>query len=171
MSYVNVAMAGASLISGMGSASAARKQGEAQAVLADSSAKIEESNALELAKVIRKAGRKQVAATTAGYAAAGVKVGEGSAADVQNEQIVDIEHDAFQAILEGKRRAISMRAEGRMGQIVGRARGAGEIASAMGSAIGYGYQGMKGSGWRTAGPGFSGTQQPAPIETRTIPGG
>jgi hypothetical protein len=150
MSYVNAALAVSSVISGLGSASAARKQGEAQAVLADSSAKIEEDNALELAKLIRKAGRKQIAQSKASYAAAGVRVGDGSAADVENEQITGIEHDAFQAILEGKRRAISMRAEGRMGQIVGHARASAEITSALGNAAGYAYQGYR--GWKTANP-------------------
>lgn len=40
--------------------------------------------------------------------------------------------------------------------------------NAVGTVLSGGYQAMRSNGWRTAGPGFSGLQAPAPVEDRSI---
>jgi len=40
--------------------------------------------------------------------------------------------------------------------------------NAVGTVLQGGYSGLRASGWRAAGPGWSGQQRPAPIEDRSI---
>lgn len=150
MSYVMVAVGAAGVISAWGQGQAAKGQAAAQGTLADAQAKIEEDNGIEMAKLIRKAGRKAMGQSTAGYAAAGVKVDSGSAADVHNEQLQGVEHDAAQAILEGKYRGIGLRTDAAMGMNAARASANSGVASALGNAAMYGYAGYR--GWKTAQP-------------------
>jgi hypothetical protein len=150
MSYVMVAVGASGVISAWGQGQAAKGQAAAQGILADAQAKIEEDAGIEMAKLIRKAGRHAIGASTAGYAAAGVKVGDGSAADVRDEQIVDVQHDAAQAILEGKYRGIGLRTNAAMNMNAARGAANAGVASAIGNAAMYGYTGYK--GWKTAQP-------------------
>jgi hypothetical protein len=164
MSYVTAAVAiGGALYQG----SEARQSGAIAKIFADSQARMDEAAALETAKIIRRAGRKAVGAASAGYAGAGVKVGEGSAAEVGEEITAAVEHDAYQAILEGKNRASSARQAGRNADQAGRDAQTASIISATGTALGaYNAKNRTsspGTGWRTNGPGFSGTQAPAPV--------
>jgi hypothetical protein len=170
MSWVNVAVAGTSILGGMMGAKSAGQQGDLQNLINEGNAKVAEDESMKMAAIIRRAGVRQVGAANAAFAGAGVKVGEGSAAEVERTVMQDYEHDAYQAILEGKRRALGLRTEGKFAQLQGDAQGAALQVNSMSSALGSAYTGMRGTGWRTAGPGFSGTQSPAPIETR-ITGG
>lgn len=125
-----------------------------------------EAEALQTAKVIRRAGRRQVGASNAAYSGVGVKVGEGSAAVLEADTITNVEHDAFQAILEGKRRGLGLSTQANLTRIDGSAAQAASYANAASTALGGFYQSQRASGWRTRGPGYSGTQAPAPVVSR-----
>jgi len=138
MSYVALAVSvGGALYQG----SQARQSGAIAQIFAESQARMDEAAALETAKVIRRAGRKTIGAAKAAYAGAGVKAGEGSAAEVGEEITAGVEHDAFQAILEGKNRASAARQAGRNADQAGRDAQSVAIVNAAGTGM---------SGWRTA---------------------
>ncbi len=165
MSFVTVAVGALTSIQ---QGRLAKEQGRAQQALSDYQAQVEQDNALKLAAIIRRAGRRQVGASVAGYAGAGVKVGEGSAGMVEREITEAVEQDAFQALLEGGRRAAGLRVEGAGSAAAGRAAQAAGYLQATNSALAGGYGALRASGWRTRGPGFSGQQMAAPVETRTV---
>lgn len=134
-----------------------------QALQADYQAQLEHEAGQQQARVIRREGQRAVGAATAGYAASGVMVDSGSAVETQRDITHAAEHDAFQAILDADRRSRGQRLE------AVNARESGNMASAAGllnaaTTLATGsYNGMKASGWRSRGPGFSGTQAPAPV--------
>lgn len=165
MSFVTVAVGAFSSIQ---QGRLAKEQGRAQQAMLDYQAQVEQDNAMKLAAIIRRAGRRQVGASVAGYAGAGARVGEGSAALVEREITEAVEQDAFQALLEGGRRASGLQVEGAGAAAAGRAAQAAGYAGAINTALTGGYSAMRASGWRTKGPGFSGQQMPAPVESRTV---
>ena len=140
------------------SGQAARAQGAMQGQQLDYQGKVEHENALQTATLIRRQGRYAVGSADVAAAASGVKVGEGSAGEADRQIYQDTEHDAYQAILNGDRRARGLNV-----QAVG-ARASGDIANtnaqlgAVGTVLSSGYKVF--SGWRTQ------TQAPAPVETR-----
>lgn len=126
MSWVTVAVGGMQAVQSVQAGRAARQQAELQAQASEWQGRLAEQEALRTASVIRRAGRRQVAEANSAFVGAGVALGQGSAADVEREITTGFEQDAFQAILEGKRRALGlsveaagMRAEGRMRQAAG----------------------------------------------------
>ena len=78
----------------------------------------------------------------------------------------DSETDAALAILNGKREARGLQQAASSARRSGRdARRAANYAS-FGTLLSAGSQGLKASGWRANGPGFSGGQAPAPVVDR-----
>ncbi len=154
------------------------QQGRAQqrganedAALMEYQARVEQDNALADAKAIRRAGEKARGETLSGIVAAGVKVGEGSALDAERQVLQDTETDAAMAILNGERAARGLTNQAERTRRAGRdARSASYLAAA-GSLLSAGSQGLRASGFRSNGPGWSGTQAPAPVETRYVPRG
>lgn len=146
----------------------AKAQADMQAMQSDYQAGVEHEAALQTAAMIRRAGRYQVGQAAAGYAGAGVKVGEGSALETERQIDQNVEHDAFQALLEGDRRARGLQVQGVMQREQGRMAQAAGYVNAVGTVLQSGYRGLTASGWRTAGPGWSGTQAPAPVEDRSF---
>jgi len=147
---------------------AAKAQANYQAGQQDYQAKVEQDDALATAEMIRKAGRRQVGEANAAFAASGVKVGEGSAGEVDREIYQGSEHDAFMSILTGDRRARGLREEADLTRAAGKNAARAGVINAFGTVLGGGYSALRNSGWRTAGPGFSGTQAPAPVINRDV---
>ncbi len=87
MSYLiaGVAMTGLNAFQQVQAGKYAKAQAGLAAAQADYQAQVEQDNALKTAEVIRRAGRKQVGQANAAFAGAGVKVGEGSAAEVERD--------------------------------------------------------------------------------------
>lgn len=136
---------------------------------AELAAGVERSDAAMEAARIRRAGEAQRGQTVAGFAGAGVKVGEGSALDAERQVMEDVARDEYMAIITGERRASGLEREARYRRMAGSdARRAGELGAAT-SLLSAGASYARASGWRSRGPGFSGTQMPAPVESRNIP--
>lgn len=150
MSYVTVAITAANAFTQVQSGKFAKGQANLQAGQMDYQAQVEQDNALKTARIIRNAGRKTVGSANAAYAAAGVKVGEGSAGDTERQIYQDVEHDAFQALLEGNRRGRGMQTEAAMTRIQGGMQQTAGYVNAAGTALGGLYQGSKANGWRTS---------------------
>lgn len=168
MSWVRVAVTGMTAFNNVQQGRYAKAQAGLQAAMSDYQAQVEQDNALKMAEIIRRAGRKQVGQANAAFAGAGVKVGEGSAAEVERDITQGYEQDAFQAILEGNRRARGLQTDAAMERAQGRMAQAAGYVNAVGTVLGGAYQGMKSNGWRTGGPGFSGQQAPAPVVDKSI---
>lgn len=117
---------------------------------------------------IRKAARRQRAAAEAAYAAGGVDVGVGSAIAVDNEIARSGELDALNTIITGGRSADSLTQEAIAYGKQARAAMMTGYGQAFGTLLSAGAGAMKASGWRSNGPGFSGTQPAAPISDRSI---
>lgn len=146
---------------------AAQRQADAAAAEDDYQAAVERSNAQGEAFNIRRAVTRQRGETLAGLAAAGVRIGEGSALDAEREVLEQGARDEYMALLTGDRRASAFAREAenkrRAGRDAKRAGTIGAFTSLLSAGAGF----AKASGWRAFGPGFSGTQAPAPVETRT----
>jgi len=171
MSWVNVAIVGSSALNQYTAGKTAAMQGQLSKQMGDYQAKVEQQTALETAALIRRAGRRQVGEANAAFAAAGVQVGQGSAAEVERDITQGYEHDAYQALLDGGRRARAAQLQGEFDRIDGHMReNAGRVA-AVNTALSQGYGYMRASGWRSKGPGYAGTQSPAPVEIRDVPRG
>lgn len=128
----------------------------------------EQDAAAAQADQIRKAARRQRAAAEASFAAGGVDVGVGSAIAVDNEIARGGEFDALNAIITGGRGADSLTQEAiAYGKQASNAKMAG-YGQAASSLLSAGAGAMKASGWRSNGPGLSGTQPAAPISDRSI---
>jgi hypothetical protein len=138
----------------------AAAESEYQAVAALDDARAEAAN-------IRRAGAQQRGETLAGVAASGVKIGEGSALLAEREVMEQASRDEYMTILTGERQASAYRRQAANLRAAGRdARRAANLG-AFSSLLSAGGSFAKASGWRSNGPGFSGTQAPAPVETRT----
>lgn len=148
MSYVIAAGAAISIGGSLMQGDQAKQSGKIQNIFAQSQARIEEFQALETAKIIRRAGKKAVGAANSAYAGAGVKLGEGSAADVEQEIVSGVEHDAFQAILEGSGRARGARQAGEIALQQGRDANAAAMNQAAGTAL-MAYGKKNPGGWKT----------------------
>jgi hypothetical protein len=147
-----------------GQANQAAQQDELSAYYEREAADAEAAN-------IRKVGRIQRGETLAATAASGVKIGEGSALDAEREVLQNSEHDATMALLTGARRSTALKDQAALTRKAGRrARAAAGITAAT-SLLQSGSNFANASGWRSSGPGFSGTQAPAPVESRNIPRG
>lgn len=150
MSWVMVAIGATTAIGQINSGRYARGEAELQAQQEDYQAKLEEDKGRQTAEIIRRAGRQLVGSQVAGYAGAGVKIGEGSALETERDTMHDVEHDAFQAILEGDRRAIGMRLDADLTRIQGRQRAEAGYVAAAGTALQTAYTANRLNGWRTA---------------------
>jgi hypothetical protein len=168
---LTLAMTGAQVFGQLQAGKAAQSAANVQAAGLDFQAELERQRGVRMAETIRRAGRRQVGQTVAAYAGAGVVVGEGSAGDVERQVRQDVEHDAFQAILDGDLRGDEASTQARLARIAGRSARQAATWDALSTALGSGYRGMRASGYGSAGPGWAGTQAPAPVETRTIPRG
>jgi hypothetical protein len=168
MSYVQVAIAGFNALQQVQVGQKAKRMGAIQGDAADYAAQQEREQALQTAVVIRRAGERQRGQARGALAASGVRVDEGSAALAQDEITRGAESDAFQALLEGGRKARGLETDGQMARISGRQQADAGKINAAGTLMSGVYGAAKANGWRTAGPGFSGLQKPAPVETRTI---
>lgn len=163
MSWVAVAVTGMNAFQQVQSGRMARSQAGLQASMAEYQAKIEQETALKTAEVIRKAGRRQVGQAAASFAGAGVKVGEGSAAEVERDITMAYEQDAFQALLDGGRRASGLQTDAKLTRASGDMQYAAGIVNAAGTVLQGVGQYQRASGWRTQGPngwdagGFNGT--------------
>ena len=166
-----IAMVAAAVVGAGASIDSANKQADAAEEtgrnLASQSGQ-EQDAANAQADQIRKAARRQRAAAEASFAAGGVDVGVGSAIAVDNEIARGGEFDALNAIITGGRGADSLTQEAvAYGKQARNAKMAG-YGQAASSLLSAGAGAMKASGWRSNGPGFSGTQTAAPISDRSI---
>lgn len=141
----------------------ARRSANNQALQSDYLAELEHDAGVAQAKIIRREGRRAIGSATAAYAGAGVKVDQGSAAEVQREMQMNVEKDAFQAILEGDRRGRGYQVDSVMARTSGDLAQAAGVVNAVTTMAGGAYSGLRASGWRSKGPGFSGTQSAAPV--------
>lgn len=171
---MTVMMAASTTMSAVGSVQQGRAADRAAQVNAgqlEYQALVEQDNAQAAAQMIRRDGERSRASTVAAVAMSGASIGEWSAGDVERQVLEDTEADALTAILNGNREARGLNDSASNTRKAGRdARRAGYI-NATSSLLSAGAQGLKASGYRANGPGFSGTQAPAPVEIRNIPRG
>lgn len=150
MSWVRVAVTGMTAFNNVQQGRYAKAQAGLQAAMSDYQAQVEQDNALKTAEIIRRAGRKQVGQANAAFSGAGVKVGEGSAAEVERDITQGYEHDAFQALLEGGRRASGLRLDGQLTRINGDMQETAGYVNAVGTVLSGVQSYMRQSGgWKT----------------------
>src|SRR5689334_2900478 len=148
MSWVTVAVTGFQVLNQINQGRYAAGQSELQAQQDDYQATVANHDAMQTAKIIRRAGAKQIGEVNTGYASAGVQVGEGSAGLVEGQLRQDVEHDAFQAILEGGRRARGFETDAAFSRANATAQRWGAAGNAGATTLAGGYQASRQSGWR-----------------------
>lgn len=147
MSYVNLVIAGAGMLTAISKGRQAKADGQAQSMSLNYQADQEQQAAMQHADIIRRAGSYAVARADAGFAASGVVVGEGSAAEVDRQIDTDSTHDAYVAILDGEKHANALRARAKMAAAGGQAEAQQDYASGAATALSRGGQGY--SNWVT----------------------
>lgn len=149
----------------MQAASAAADAAQFQGEQLSRQAGQEQDSANAEAEKIRKAARAAQGDAIAAVSASGVSAMDGSPLRIVEDIGRDGELDALNAIITGNRRATSLIDQanqvGRAAKSQAAAARTGAVATVLSSAA----SAMSASGWRSNGPGFSGTQAPAPVET------
>ena len=149
---------------------AAQKTAEGDAYALEAGARMDRLDGESNARRVRRAGIEARGAAVSGAAAAGVKIGEGSALDVERQVMEDYSADEYFALLNGNQRADQRQTEAKLRRLAGRdAKRAGQTQAAT-TLLGSGVAGARASGWGQRGPGFSGWQAAAPVEDRGITG-
>lgn len=120
------------------------------------------------ADLIRKAAKRQVGEARASLSVSGVAVDEGTPVKIGQEITRGGEFDALNTILGASRNAQSAQSQSVIyGKQGAAAKRAGQI-QATSSLLQAGASAGMASGWRSAGPGFSGTQAAAPISSANV---
>ncbi len=129
----------------------------------DYQAAMERDNAALMARTYRREGRAVRGQVLAAVAASGVKIGEGSALDAERDVMTDSETDAELAILRGEQTGRGLNTRATLTRMAGRQARRAANLQAFNTLLSAGAQGMKASGWRANGPGWSNQQAPAPV--------
>lgn len=157
--------AGATIVGAQQQARAIEQQAEATGRSLATQAGQEQDAANAEAEKIRKAARAAQGDAIAAVSASGVSAMDGSPLRIVEKIGRDGELDALNAIITGNRRASSLTDQatqvGRAAKAQAKATRTAGITSVLSQAAG----GMTAAGWRSNGPGFSGTQAMAPVET------
>lgn len=139
MSWVAVASIGIGLIQSQTGARTERELANASAQGFRFSAEQELLTAMDQARVLRKQGRQFVESQRSGFASAGVRVDSGSAQDVIEGTIADIEQDAAQLILSGQRRRSELLVQAAQVKAGGAVRAGARTEAGIASALQSGY--------------------------------
>jgi hypothetical protein len=137
---------------------AAKAQAYGEAGQMDYQAAVERDNAAWEARSIRREGEGMRGDTLSSVAAAGIKIGEGSALDAERQVMQDYAEDEAMALLNGERRARALNESARQTRSAGRAAKRGSYFTAATSLLSAGAQGLRAQ------------QAPAPIVNRDIRG-
>lgn len=135
----------------------AKDLANAQAAQDDLAGATARSDALAQAQMIRKAQTTAVGASDAAAAAAGIRVGVGSAAEDDRTILQNSEHDAHMAILNGERKSDSYAVQAALTRQGGANANRNAQAGAVGTVL-QTFGSMGGSGWATGGGGGFGGQ-------------
>lgn len=168
---VTMTMAGIQAFGQYQHGQAAKGQADIEAAEMDRQAAYERAIAQGEAAQIRRAGGAARGETLAATVASGVKVGEGSALDAERQVMTDYAQDEAMALLNADLRAKALESSASNRRRAGRAARRAAVINVATSLLSSGAQGLQASGWRSRGPGFSGTQAPAPVVNRSVRGG
>lgn len=155
----------ATAVGGMSQAQAAQDAADAQASSINMAAGAEQDAALAKADQIRKAARRQRGEAKAAYSASGVSTTAGTPIVIDNQIAYAGESDALMTILGASRNATAAEKQGVSFGKQGQDQANAIYIQTAGSLLQQGAGAASASGWRSKGPGFSGTQAPAPITT------
>lgn len=165
---VTMAFAGMQAFGAVQQGRAANSAAKAQAEDLERQASAERFMAERDAAMVRREGAAARGRTLGALGASGVKVGEGSALDVERQVMEDYARDEYIQILNGEIRGRAMELEASNTRRAGRDARRAAFMQAGTSLLGSAAGGMRAGGWRSAGPGFSGTQAPAPVRSATF---
>lgn len=150
---------------GMQQAQATQDAADAQAQSINMAAGAEQDAALAKADQIRKAARRQRGEARAAYSASGVSTDAGTPILIDNQIAHGGESDALMTILGANRNATAAEKQGVAFGKQGQDQANAIYIQTAGSLLQQGAAYGSASGWRSKGPGYSGTQAPAPITT------
>jgi hypothetical protein len=141
----------------------------AAAANASSNAQIarDQTNANE--ETLRRQNKVRLGMQRAVAGESGFDPSSGSMLDMQGKSAGELELDALTTRYEGTLKALSFDNESASLRTRAKAAKRSGYMSAFGSIFQSAAGGMQRSGFGSRGPGWSGTQTPAPVETRTIP--
>lgn len=125
---------------------AAQRAANEQAAQFEYQALVDQDNARAEAALIRRQGRAARGQTVVAAAAAGVKIGEGSAGDAERQVMQDAETDAATAILNGDRAARGAAFQAGQARQSGRDARRASSYAALSTLMSAGAQGYKASG-------------------------
>lgn len=168
MIALSVGLGGLAAYGQVQTANAAADAAEAQGKAIATQAGQEQDAANAQAERIRAAGKRQAAEATAAFSASGVSVDAGTPLKINEEITRGSSLDALNTIISaGRQGDASMTEAAGLGAKAAATRKAGQIQAAS-TLMQAGAQAATASGWRSAGPGFSGTQARAPISNASI---
>lgn len=157
----------ATTYAGVTQANAAQDAADAQASEINMAAGAEQDAATAKADQIRKAARRQRGEARAAYSASGVATDAGTPLLIDNQIAYGGESDALMTILGANRNATSASRQGVAYGKQGKDQAKAIYTQTAASVLQQGASAAVSSGWRSNGPGFSGTQSAAPISSAT----
>lgn len=165
---VTIAFAGMQVVGQIQQGRSANSAAQGQAEEYERQASAERFMAERDASMVRRAGAEARGRTLGALGVSGVKVGEGSALDVERQVMEDYSRDEYIQILNGEIRGRSLELAAGQSRRAGRDARRAANMQAVTSLLSSGASAAKAGGWRSAGPGFSGTQAPAPVRGATF---
>lgn len=159
---------GATAYAGMQQANAVEDAANAQAAEVNMAAGAEQDAAAAKADMIRKAARRQRGEARAAFSASGVSTEAGTPVLIDNNIAYGGESDALMTILGATRNATSAQRQGVAMGKQGKDQADAIRTQTVASVLQMGASAATASGWRSSGPGYSGTQAAAPISDRSI---
>lgn len=165
---VSVGAAGLSAYGAIQQGNAAADAANAQAREVSRQAGSEQDAATAQADLIRKAAARQRSEARAAFSVSGVSVDEGTPLKLSEQITRGGEFDALNTILSASRNADNATRQATQYSKQGQDAKKASRIQATASLLQAGASAMTASGWRSAGPGFSGTQTAAPIADRSI---
>lgn len=169
---VELALLGGTMLAttyaGVQQANAVQDAANAQAAEINMAAGAEQDAAAAKADMIRKAARRQRGEARAAYSASGVSTEAGTPVLIDNNIAYGGESDALMTILGASRNANSAQRQGIAFGKQGKDQADAIRTQTAASVLQQGASAFSGSGWRSQGAGYSGTQAAAPISERSI---
>lgn len=159
---------GATTYAGVTQANAMQDAANAQAAEINMAAGAEQDAATAKADLIRKAARRQRGEARAAYSASGVSTDAGTPVFIDNQIAYGGESDALMTILSASRGATTAARQGVAYGKQGKDQADAIRTQTAVSVLQQGASAMTASGWRSKGPGYSGTQGSAAISDLSI---
>jgi hypothetical protein len=171
MAWIQLAAAAIAVVGQLAQGQQAKQAANYNAAIAEQNADEAERAGAERENIARQNSAQMLSSQRVAMLQNGVDPAAGTALVGAEQQTRDAELDALQLRYEGLMQARDLRMQAGAERYRGKAAKRNSLFSAAGSLMSSAGGYLSSSGFGAKGPGYSGTQMPAPVSTRNIPRG